>query len=50
MQDMLLTVSVVTYLVVLFCGLVIATRGLAELRAMLRPKPGRRSKPAGKRN
>lgn len=38
LQDMVLTVSVVSYLLALFGGLVVGTRGWKELTALLKPK------------
>lgn len=38
LQDMVLTVSVISYLLALFVGLVVATRGWRELAALLKPK------------
>lgn len=38
MQDMVLTASVILYLLALFVGLVVATRGWRDLLALLKPK------------
>jgi hypothetical protein len=38
MQDMVLTASVILYLLALFVGLVVATRGWKELIALMKPK------------
>lgn len=38
MQDMVLTASVILYLMALFVGLVVATRGWKDLIALMKPK------------
>jgi hypothetical protein len=38
MQDMVLTASVIMYLLALFVGLMVATRGWNDLMALMRPK------------
>jgi hypothetical protein len=44
MQDMVLTASVILYLLALFVGLVVATRGWKELIALMKPKASKQQR------
>lgn len=53
MQDMVLTASVIVYLLILFVGLVVATRGWSDLMALMKPKVSKqqqRRSASGKRS
>lgn len=52
MQDMVLTAAVIIYLLALFAGLVVFTRGWRDLLALLKPKASNkhRKSVAGKRS
>jgi hypothetical protein len=53
MQDMVLTASVIVYLLALFVGLMLATRGWSDLMALMKPKVSKqqqRRSASGKRS